>query len=120
MLEGSRAFDIAWGTVTALICFGLGAWTITSWVQLRRRHGVSIFGQALDPGRGLQLAWGIFAMGMGGTNLGCRYIDHRYLSGVHEGFFALTLLVVAVLTPPLVRSIRSREATSINKKTRIA
>ena len=107
MLEGSRTFDIAWGTITAAICFGLGATTIWSWLSLRRAHGISIFGQALDPGRGLQLAWGIFAMGMGGTNLGCRYIDHRYLSGVHEGFFALTLLVVAVLTPALIRSART-------------
>jgi hypothetical protein len=107
MLEGSREFDIAWGTITAAICFGLGATTIWSWVALRRTHGVSIFGQALDPGRGLQLAWGIFAMGMGGTNLGCRYIDHRYLSGVHEGFYALTLLVIAVLAPPAFRIARA-------------
>jgi hypothetical protein len=112
MLEGSRAFDIAWGTVTAVICFGLGARTIYSWVQLRRTNGASIFGRALDPGRGLQLAWGIFAMGMGGTNMGCRYIDHRYLSGVHEGFFALTVLVIAVLTPALLPKKKPAHRTS--------
>ena len=107
MLEGSRAFDIAWGTTTAVVCFTLGAVVIWSWVVLRRTNGRSIFGRALDPGRGLQLAWGIFAMGMSGTNVGCRYIDHRYLSGVHEGFFALTLLVVVVLAPPAVRIVRA-------------
>jgi hypothetical protein len=61
-------------------------------------HGARRVG-ALHPDRRLYFAWAIFAMMMGGTNFGCRYIDHRYLEGVHEGFFALTLLVVAVLLP---------------------
>jgi hypothetical protein len=39
---------------------------------------------------------------MGGTNFGCRFIDHRYLEGVHEGFFGLTLLVFAVLLPRML------------------
>ena len=51
-------------------------------------------------------------MGMGGTNVGCRYIDHLYLSGVHEGFFALTLLVVGVLAPALFKT-RPRASTRI-------
>jgi hypothetical protein len=108
MLEGSRAFDIAWGTVTGLICFAIGTALVTSWVQLRRTNGPSLFGRERDPGRGLQLAWAIFAMGMGGTNMGCRYIDHLYLEGVHEGFFALTLLVVAIAGPPAIRFVFSK------------
>jgi hypothetical protein len=109
MLEGSRAFDIAWGTVTALICFSLGLPALFGWLRARREGTPSIFGAATDPSRRLQFAWGLFAMGMGGTNLGCRYINHRYLSGVHEGFFALTLVVVAVLLPALVtHALRSR------------
>jgi hypothetical protein len=120
MLEGSRAFDIAWGTVTALICFGLGLATLVAWLRSRRTGTASLFGAA-DPGRGLQLAWGIFAMGMGGTNLGCRYIDHRYLSGVHEGFFALTLVVVAVLGPALaLRAARARSVRSRAGEMRVA
>jgi mannitol-specific phosphotransferase system IIBC component len=116
MLEGSRAFDIAWGTVTALICFGLGSATLAVWLRARRTGAPSLFGAATDPNRGLQLAWGIFAMGMGGTNLGCRYIDHRYLSGVHEGFFALTLVVVTVLLPALA----ARAARARSREMRIA
>jgi len=117
MLEGSRAFDIAWGTVTALTCFGLGLATLFVWLRSRRTGAASLFGAATDPGRGLQLAWGIFAMGMGGTNLGCRYIDHRYLSGVHEGFFALTLVVVAVLLPALARRAARSRAGSQSRTT---
>jgi hypothetical protein len=102
MLEGSRSFDIIWGSVTATICFALGAWVLASWLRERSTGGPSIFGRAVDPSRGLQLAWAIFTMMMGGTNFGCRYIDHRYLEGVHEGFFALTLLVVGMLLPRMV------------------
>ncbi len=105
MLEGSRAFDIVWGTVFGAACFTVGIATLWSWVDEHRVRGTSIFGRSLDPGRGLQLAWGIFAMAMGGTNIGCRYVPHNYLLDVHEGFFGLTLLVFVVLVPrlPLVR-----------------
>jgi hypothetical protein len=113
MLEGSRAFDIAWGSITGLTCFALGLTALFYWLRARRTGDVSIFGAATDPGRGLQLAWGIFAMGMGGTNVGCRFIDHRYLSAVHEGFFALTVIVIAVLVPSLAMyAFRVRERRS--------
>lgn len=102
MLEGTRSFDIIWGSVTATICLALGAWVLFSWLRERGTGAPSIFGAAVDPTRRLQFAWGIFTMMMGGTNFGCRYIDHAYLDGVHEGFFALTLLVVAVLLPRMV------------------
>jgi hypothetical protein len=99
MFEGSRSFDIIWGSVTGTLCMAIGAWVLFTWLRERGTGAPSIFGAAVDPERRLFFAWGIFAMMMGGTNFGCRYIDHRYLAGVHEGFFGLTLLVVAVLLP---------------------
>jgi hypothetical protein len=107
MLEGSRAFEIAWGAITGTICFTLGTIVIVRWLAARRSGAASIFGRAVDPHRRLQLAYGIFAMGMGGTNYGCRFIDHRYLEGVHEGFAAITFVVVALLVSRLVVSRRS-------------
>jgi hypothetical protein len=110
MLEGSRAFDIAWGTITALLCFSLGLPALVHFIKVRR-GAAPLFGTAVDPGGKLQFAWGLFAMGMGGTNLGCRYIDHRYLEGVHEGFFGLTLIVVAVMLPLLAVHAYRRRAS---------
>jgi hypothetical protein len=102
MFEGSRAFDIAWGAATGTVCFALGIALVYRWVMARRTGAPSFFGNAIDPTRSLHLAWAIFALGMGGTNYGCRFIDHHYLAGVHEGFFAITLVVYAALGPRLV------------------
>ena len=110
MFEGSRAFDIGWGLVTGTACFALGIAALVLWIRARRTGGTSVFGAAADPGRGLQLAWSILAMSMGGTNYGCRFIDHNYLAAVHEGFFALTLLVFALFAPPVLRTLRSGAA----------
>ena len=108
MLEGSRAFDMAWGVVTGSLCFAIGIAMIALWVRARASGAASIFGARVDPGRGLHLAWAAFALGMGGTNIGCRFIDHQPLAAVHEGFFALTLVVSIVLAPPLIaRRIRT-------------
>ncbi len=109
MLEGSRAFDITWGAVTGGFCFAIGIAMIAQWVRARNGAGESLFGARVDPGRGLHLAWAAFALGMGGTNVGCRFIDHNLLVGVHEGFFAITLVVYAVLIPRLVsRALHAR------------
>jgi hypothetical protein len=112
MLEGSRTFDIAWGATTGTLCFVLGIALVYSWVTARRSGGASVFGRAVDPSRALHLAWAVVALGMGGTNYGCRFIDHNYLAGVHEGFFAITLVVYAVLGPRLawlaVAALRKR------------
>jgi len=108
MLEGSRAFDIAWGALTGGLCFAIGIAMIAAWARARRTHAESFFGARVDPGRGLHLAWAAFALAMGGTNVGCRFIDHNELAGVHEGFFALTLIVYAVLLPRLARAMRAR------------
>ncbi len=97
MLEGSRTFDIAWGAATGTLCFALGALVIVRWLAARRTGAPSLFGSAVDPQRRLHLAYGIAALGMGGTNYGCRFIDHNYLSGVHEGFFAITFVLVALI-----------------------
>jgi hypothetical protein len=102
MFEGSRSFDILWGTVTGTLCFAVGGWVLVAWLRERGRGVPSIFGRAVDPQRKLMFGWALFAMMMGGTNFGCRYIDHRYLDGVHEGFFALTILVVTMLLPRML------------------
>ncbi len=111
MLEGSRAFDITWGALTGGLCFAIGFVMIAQYVRAHYGRGASLFGARVDPGRGLHLAWTAFALGMGGTNVLCRAIDHLELAGVHEGFFVLTLLAYAVLLPRLaaaaVRSART-------------
>jgi hypothetical protein len=112
MLEGSRGFDIVWGTTFGTLCFAIGFAALADWLRARRTDGVSMFGAATDPGRGLHLAWAIFALGMGGTNAGCRFIDHRYLSGVHEAFFALTLITIGVIVPRL-RIVRRFAVTNV-------
>jgi hypothetical protein len=111
MLEGSRTFDIIWGTVAGGLCFTLGLMTLAWLVKAHRTGTASLFGSALDPHRRLNFGWGLFAMFMGGTNVGCRYVEHDYLPGVHEGFFVLTLLLVVVLAPVLVRqTVATRRA----------
>lgn len=100
-LEGSRAFDIAWGTATGCLCLSVAIPTLW-WILPRSAR--RIFPASVDPGMRLQFAWGIFGMFMAFTNFGCRYIDHRYLEGVHEGFFALTVVVLAVLAPLVLRA----------------
>ena len=113
MLEGSRAFDMAWGAVTGGLCFAIGIAMIDWWVRARAAGMASVFGYRVDPGRGLHLAWAAFALAMGGTNIGCRFIDHNPLAAVHEGFFVLTLVVYATLAPPLIaRVIHHRSENS--------
>jgi hypothetical protein len=100
-IEGSRAFDIAWGTLTGCLCLSLAIPTL--WWMLPK-HARAIFPASVDPKQHLQLAYGIFTMGMAFTNFGCRFIDHRYLLGVHEGFALITLAVVLVMTPLVTRA----------------
>jgi hypothetical protein len=107
LLEGSRAFDIAWGTVTGCLCLLVASPTLW-WIL--PKHARRIFPESVDPGQRLQFAWGIFGMFMAFTNFGCRFIDHRYLEGVHEGFFALTLIVLAMLAPLVVRAANRKPA----------
>jgi hypothetical protein len=108
MLDGSRTFEIVWGAVTGSICFALGTIVIVRWLSARRLGSASMFGAAIDPKRRLHLAYGIFAMAMGGTNYGCRFIDHRYLEGVHEGFAAITFVVIVLLVTVLANGFARR------------
>ncbi|MBD5657242.1 MAG: hypothetical protein IAI50_18990, partial [Candidatus Eremiobacteraeota bacterium] len=96
------------------ICFALGIALVYLWVRAGGPNAAWFFGRAVDPARSLHRAWAIVALGMGGTNYGCRFIDHNYLSGVHEGFFAITLVVYAVLVPRLLwlAVVARRKSTS--------
>ncbi len=66
-----------------------------------------MFGRAIDPQRRLEGAWGLFGMFMGSTNIGCRFVHHGHLPGVHEAFALITLTYVMVLGPPVARVVAS-------------
>ncbi|MGP6158425.1 MAG: hypothetical protein ACLPYS_13130 [Vulcanimicrobiaceae bacterium] len=104
MLEGSRAFDITWGTLTAAACLVPAAIVLTRWF---RRGLPSVFGAATDPRRRLEGAWGVFGMVMGSTNFGCRFVRHGHLPGVHEGYALITLTYLVVVGPPVARVVAS-------------
>jgi hypothetical protein len=95
-MEGSRAFDVTWGLVTAAICLALAVPMLWWWLPEHRR---SFFGTAVDPQYRLQLAYGLFCMAMVGTNVGCRAIPHDDLPFVHPAFFLITVALVAGLAP---------------------
>ncbi|HEX3550284.1 MAG TPA: hypothetical protein VHT53_07915 [Candidatus Elarobacter sp.] len=105
-MEGSRAFDLAWGALSAAACLAIAIPMLWWWLPEHRR---SFFGTTLDPRARLQLAYGLFAMAMAGTNLGCRAIPHGELPFVHPAFFAITILLVLGLGPrALVMALRGR------------
>jgi hypothetical protein len=104
MLEGSRTFDIIWGTATAAACLVPAAIVLTRWLW---RGLPSVFGRAIDPRRMLEAAWGVFGMFMGSTNIGCRFARHGHLPGVHEAFGLITLTYLVVLGPPVARLVAS-------------
>jgi hypothetical protein len=95
-MEGSRAFDVAWGLVAAATCLALAVPMLWWWLPEHRR---SFFGHAIDPRYRLQLGYGLFCMAMAGTNLGCRAIPHDDLPLVHPTFFLITAALVVALGP---------------------
>ncbi len=95
-IEGSRAFDVLWGTTAAAILVLIG-WTALVWTD--PPHRVRIFGESADPTMRLQFSWAVFALAMAGTNVGCRYVPHAFLEGVHLGYASITLAVILVLGP---------------------
>ncbi|GAC1426690.1 MAG: hypothetical protein NVSMB5_21300 [Candidatus Velthaea sp.] len=95
-LEGSREFDVIWGTLTGLLCLALAVPVLWWWLPDHRR---SFFGTRIDPTYRLQLAYGLFSMAMFGTNIGCRYIPHGFLEYVHPTFALITLILILTLTP---------------------
>jgi len=108
-MEGSRAFDLGWGIVTACACLAVAIPVL--WWSLPA-HRRALFGTALDPRGTLQLAYGIFAMAMAFTNLGCRAIPHGELPYVHPTFFAMTVALVAGLAPRVVAVARRPRAAA--------
>lgn len=98
-LEGSREFDIIWGTLSGLVCLALAVPVLWWWLPAHRR---SFFGTRIDPAYRMQLAYGLFAMAMFGTNLGCRYIPHGFLEYVHPAFALITLALIVTLSPRIV------------------
>ena len=95
-MEGSRAFDLEWGLATGACCLAVAVPIL--WWQLPATRR-SFFGPAIDPHQRLQLGYGIFAMAMAWTNVGCRAIPHGDLGFVHPVFFVTTVLLVAGLGP---------------------
>ncbi len=110
MLDGSYAYEVAFGATVGTVCFLLGGAMVVRWLTARRSGAPSLFGAAVDPRSRLQLAYGIATLAMGGTNYGCRFIDHRYLLGVHEGFFAITVALCAIAATVLVTGGARRRA----------
>lgn len=98
-LEGTRDFDLIWGTATALLSFAL-AFPILWWYLPAHRR--SFFGSKIDPSYRLQLAYGLFCMAMVFTNALCRYIDHGFLEYVHPTFALITIALAVGLTPRIL------------------
>ncbi len=106
-IEGSRAFDLTWGLVTAAMCLALAVPMLWWWLPEHRR---SFFGAAIDPRYRLQLAYGLFCMAMAGTNVGCRAIPHDDLPLVHPTFFLITVALVAAFAPRVVAMALGRRS----------
>ncbi len=95
-MEGSRGFDELWGLGAAALCLAVAVPTLWWWLPEHRR---AFFARAVDPRYRLQLGYGLFAMAMAGTNIGCRFIPHAALEAVHPTFFVITVVLVLGLAP---------------------
>ena len=95
-MEGSRAFELTWGLTAGAICLAVAVPVLWWWLPAHRR---SLFGLAIDQQGRLQLAYGVFAMAMAFTNVGCRAIPHDDLPLVHPAFFLITAALVLGLAP---------------------
>jgi hypothetical protein len=95
-MEGSRAFELTWGLAAGAVCLAVAIpvlwWTLPA-------HRRAFFGRTIDPDGRLQLAYGVFAMAMAFTNVGCRAIPHDDLPLVHPAFFLITVALVLGLGP---------------------
>ena len=120
-IEGSRAFNITFGAITAAACLSVAVPTLW-WVLPRSR--VWLFSKAIDRNQGIQLAYGIFCMSMAFTDALCRAIPHGHLPWVHPAFFLTTLLIVFGLGPRVAyvaltrsRLRHSRDVNAVRMKT---
>jgi hypothetical protein len=109
-LEGSRAFSIVYGLVTGSACLAV-AIPILWWYLPNHRR--SFFPRAIDQKYRLQLWYGIFAMAMAFTDIGCRTIPHDRLALVHPTFFLMTLVLVGTLGPRVIAMAREASRTSL-------
>ena len=98
-LEGDRAFDLIWGSTTGALALALAVPILWWWLPKHRR---SVFGEGIDPSYRLQLAYGLFAMAMFGTNFFCRFIPHGFLEYVHPTFAFITLGLLVGIGPRVV------------------
>ncbi|HEV2739347.1 MAG TPA: hypothetical protein VGU66_12260 [Candidatus Elarobacter sp.] len=113
-MEGSRAFDVTWGLVTAAACLALAVPMLWWWLPEHRR---AFFGRAIDPNFRLQLAYGLFCMAMAGTNVGCRAIPHDDLPFVHPVFFFITVALVVAFAPRVIAmALRLGSGSSLHRR----
>lgn len=94
--EGSRLFDIAFGSFNAAVCLAVALPTLT-WCLARFRRW--IFTERLDPSQFMQASFGVFGIAMAIANALCRYIPHRPLALVHPTFFVTTISFALFLAP---------------------
>ena len=114
-LEGDRAFDLIWGTLSGLAALGVAVPLLVWWLPRYRR---SVFGSAIDPKYRLQGAYGVFGMAMFGTDFFCRFIPHGFLEYVHPTFALITLLYVAGIAPRLI--VLARRGRSVGAARQLA
>lgn len=103
-LEGDRTFGLVYGLTAGGLCLAL-AIPLLWWVL--PGHERSFFGARIDPAQRLQLSYGIFAMAMAFTDIGCRAIPHGPLAFVHPAFFLITLALVVTLAPRILAVARA-------------
>ncbi len=108
-LEGDRVFDLVWGTASGALSLALAVPMLWWWLPQHRR---SVFGAGIDPHYRLQLAYGLFAMAMFGTNFFCRFIPHGFLEYVHPTFAFITLILLAGLGPRIIYIALTRRRTA--------
>jgi hypothetical protein len=119
MIDGDYMFDLAWAAVTGALCLAVAVPILWWWLPEHRR---SFFGTRIDPTYRLQFAYGLFGMGMFGTNVGCRVIPHGHMAYVHETFAAITALIVVTLGARVAYMLwdlrrHPRPASALNSRT---
>ena len=106
VFEGSRAYNIIFGALTAGACLALAV-PLLLWVLPGRQRWV--FARSSDPRQFLQIGYGVACMSMAFADALCRFIPHRPLGMVHPVFF-ITTVALAVLIAPRLLALRKRNA----------
>ncbi len=116
-LEGSRAFSIAFGTLTSAACLSL-ALPILYWCLPASRKW--IFGARDGRSLALQVGYGVLSISMGFADALCRYIPHRRLGNVHEVFFLTTISLIVILGPRVYPLFRRPALRAVGPFARVA